>query len=613
MGTLMLYGTHTEAAAREIFRSGFEGDIYQIDAEATGAPPSARLRSDLDYLTVDHRDAIAEAVHIVVRTWYRAGDENLTEWEGLSLGEAVTGPLMLMQLFPVLMNACVARLAFEELRPDRLLMGRGVGLVASVWEAEAALAGVPVVDLSLDPMPATEPQWSGMGVDPPQPVSLRGRLARRRDRLSTRAREVARALDRALRRPPVVMALVERGRFSDLRNDGFGDIRRSGALRVKYLDTPQVARIRSGNVALLSHSAHTAFAERWVALDAWLGGDRSPLRVAGRDLWPPNRTWFRDFFTGTVPGLAVEASVAMAAMRKIQPSVVLTRNLWGAQATVWALAARSRGVPVVSVLHENFVPNVNEFYADVISDWVLTVGPSSVEWLGTHGVPPDRAVVVGDPMRSDIRSAVEGIGRDEARRALGLDERPVVVYADANYGPTSPVDSAYLNRTALATVRRTAHDMPSVQFVVKFHRPQWSLEGEGALQRRVDFLRRDLPENLTISPLRSDIRTHLAAADVLITDTSSAGLEAMAAGVPVLYLRTRERGFPLPDYEGPSAAIGLHDIGAMAQTLKEMLADLPGLRRRLEPGAKAYWAHFYGAFRDRIPIVEALARGEEVT
>lgn len=138
-------------------------------------------------------------------------------------------------------------------------------------------------------------------------------------------------------------------------------------------------------------------------------------------------------------GLARAVGQALRLLRRLRPSVVL--GLGGYASLPCALAARLLRIPIV-VAEQNAVPGLAN---RVASRWARA---SAVSFAGT---PLRRAVLTGNPVRSEVRRVNRESDRASARAALGVEDgRRLVAVVSGSLG------AVRINRAAFAAAHRWA-------------------------------------------------------------------------------------------------------------------------------------------------------------
>jgi processive 1,2-diacylglycerol beta-glucosyltransferase len=182
-------------------------------------------------------------------------------------------------------------------------------------------------------------------------------------------------------------------------------------------------------------------------------------------------------------------------------------------AAMAALAAAGRAVPPHTTAVTDFVAH-SQWMPRPVDRYCVAAEEVRNEFVA-RGIPPDRVVVTGVPVREEFSRPVEAT---EARRALGLAPRlPTVVAMAGTQG-------------SLGRLPDVVHALLTVE------RPMQAVVVAGRDER----LRARLTRLAAGSPVRvagyvEDVRTLLAAADLLVTKAGGMTLaEATATGVPLL-------------------------------------------------------------------------------
>jgi processive 1,2-diacylglycerol beta-glucosyltransferase len=212
-----------------------------------------------------------------------------------------------------------------------------------------------------------------------------------------------------------------------------------------------------------------------------------------------------------------------ALLDTMRPDAVVSVHATPAAALA-SLAAAGRRVPPHTTAVTDFVAH-SQWMARPIDRYCVAAEEVRNEFVA-RGIPPDRVVVTGVPVRSEFSRPVDPAA---ARAALGLSPRlPTIVAMAGTQG-------------ALGRLRDV------VGALLALERPMQAVVVAGHDQR----LRERLGRLAAGSPLRvvgfvDDVRSLLAAADLLVTKAGGMTLaEAMAAEVPLLLygsLPGQERG-----------------------------------------------------------------------
>ncbi len=251
----------------------------------------------------------------------------------------------------------------------------------------------------------------------------------------------------------------------------------------------------------------------------------------------------------------------------MRPDAVITVHATPAVAMA-ALAASGRRLPPHTTAVTDFVAH-SQWMPSPVDRYCVAAEEVRNEFVA-RGIPPERVIVTGVPVREEFARAVDP---DAARRALGLSPGlPTIVAMAGTQG-------------SLGRLRDVTRALLSME------RPMQAVVVAGRDER----LRADLARLAGASPVRvvgfvEDVRTLLAAADLLVTKAGGMTLaEATAAEVPLLLygsLPGQERG---NERFASRAGIALvaRSRGALRRLLDQAVGDpdtverLQGSLRRL--------------------------------
>ncbi|MDR0381196.1 MAG: UDP-N-acetylglucosamine--N-acetylmuramyl-(pentapeptide) pyrophosphoryl-undecaprenol N-acetylglucosamine transferase [Oscillospiraceae bacterium] len=213
-------------------------------------------------------------------------------------------------------------------------------------------------------------------------------------------------------------------------------------------------------------------------------------------------------------GLAGSLRAAGHILDEFKPDAVLGTGGYASFPVVYT--ASRRGIP--SAVHEsNALPGLTTKLLARRADRVLVSFPEAVSAYRR----PDRVTVTGTPVRQAFLEADRGA----ARRALGLDERPVVL---SYFGSLGARD---MNRHMVDFIRRESETGAFQHFHVT-GRFGWAWMPDAVRQAGVDLASH--PE-IRLSEYLHDMPTAMAAADLLITRAGASTLaELMATGKPAI-------------------------------------------------------------------------------
>ena len=612
--TVVVYGSRTEAACRKRLAS-LEKPIlvYQADADFPQELLSEgiSLCVDTDFLDVDDYDNIELFCGYFRENWCVVNGQDLSEWKGYSLAKGVSGLNVYLRLVPILRNGLIAGRLFAAVRPKEIVIGDGVGVEREVWRDVALRRGIPITVLDPDPALDVETEWNPEA-GPSAPVALRMRLVSTVYRAWMRIKRAAESARYLLH--DAYLAMQDRPRLlviADRRNEiaqiGLDDRLWSlPDVRVTYPGSFAGKRIARRHFGRSSEEAQCVLEQRWKKLAA-AAVELKPYKFEGVSIWSWISNWIEEIFLRDLPEAAGIVSVAERTIESFKPALVSGKEDRGDSRTLWFMAARKSGIPVAAIQRECRVPGSLKGYPEIACDWLLSIGPSSAEWFASSGMAPERLIDVGDP-RSHWRNGMPDFIPAEVRRELGFDDRPVILFADGQFKPSTGNDSPLFVRRTLVMIRDLARELSEINFLIKFHPSSSHEEGEGHIQRRVNLLREFDSPNLKIAPLRSSSLKYLSIADAVVSArSSSVGLEAMAINIPVIYIHPDEMGFTYPFFDPPrKGALRAQNYDELKRLVTDVASRKEAIKNELAVGQQEFLRYLYSPPRDTLTVLREL-------
>ncbi|MDX1548182.1 MAG: hypothetical protein R3247_14385, partial [Rhodothermales bacterium] len=472
----LIYGSRTLEASHRLLAEGYRpAVILQVDAEVPRAlvPEGTRVWDWDAVHTEQDQAAIGAQVQQLMTTWYRLGGEDVSVWNGYSLGACYTGPRFANRVTPVLINLLVFQRVCEAFGVRHFVLGYGTGAEPGTWQRAASRNGMACERLEFDaelrqtasaaPAPrVSRRRWLGIHLASCVQSAV-GALRRHRQRGRP---TVLIASDSLLHRMPWIAR----------------DLRASRAVEVVEARhvLPRFQRTRILRAA--AASAAPALADRWDALAAQHGMS-SLFTWGGVSWWPLVASWMQREFCERLPQAAGVTAHAEAVLRRTRPACILTEAQVGNEEACWAAAARRCGIPVVAQQNEIWIPEhpPHAYYPAPVADYVLTGSPLARSWFLRKGYEPAQVIPVEDPR---IRGAREA---RRVRSGKGLaPRRPRVLFAAGRTEPLEFSVSGMHNRRVLRAVLGAARAHSDLDFFVKLHPRMDLADGPGAAE---DYLR----------------------------------------------------------------------------------------------------------------------------
>jgi hypothetical protein len=212
-----------------------------------------------------------------------------------------------------------------------------------------------------------------------------------------------------------------------------------------------------------------------------------------------------------------------ARLLEISPRAVVAGGEALPHARAAFLAARDLGIPTFQLQHG--LPMGWWGYAPSLATRVLAWGPESARRLASFGVEPGRIAVTGSPRFDALEAELAGLRgrRDEIRASFGLSRGDAVT---ALFEGFRTLPAAVAERV-LGAVSRLLSERAEARLLIKVH----PAEDPAAVAA-------SLPPALSgaggrVRVLSGEPAPVLAAADLVLSVTSTVAVEAAAAGVPV--------------------------------------------------------------------------------
>ena len=249
----------------------------------------------------------------------------------------------------------------------------------------------------------------------------------------------------------------------------------------------------------------------------------------------------------------------------LHPDLVLTTNSPRSEEAV-VDAARDAGIPSVAVLDLFGLPGDAFAARTRHPDCVCVLAPQVRDNLVAAGWPRDIVAVTGNPAFDALLDPVWVQRAAELRAALGWQHRKVVLLAtqpELRAHPELPWPPGDALALAMEdALRDWAATRDDVALIVRHH------PNHGHRLRT----RAALP-NVHVSGADERIEMLIRAADAVVVQATTVGLQAAVAGVPVLALRCSPAVRLGIDYAALGAARGVDDLAALPAALAAVLGE----------------------------------------
>jgi UDP-N-acetylglucosamine 2-epimerase len=265
----------------------------------------------------------------------------------------------------------------------------------------------------------------------------------------------------------------------------------------------------------------------------------------------------------------------------LTPNVVVVGNEYGTIGATVLAEARQRGIPALAVQHGVYGPGY-PWYAFQTYDKLAVWGEATKRMFADRwGMPPDKLAVTGSVVHEHWAESIKTAAED-MRANLGVDPaHRLVLFATSFLSVTPEYQS--VNELLITTFLSVVRQLPRVRPVIKVHP-----DDDMALHRQIVDR---LGANDTIVVQDVEIRSLLAACDVLVTYYSTVAVEALLLGKPVVSLNL------LPHLERESwvergAVIEVQSTEGLTATLQSLLAN-GDTQARLADARREFLSDFF--------------------
>lgn len=254
-------------------------------------------------------------------------------------------------------------------------------------------------------------------------------------------------------------------------------------------------------------------------------------------------------------------SIIERLFKKLQPDILVSTNSPRAEQASF-MVARELKVPSVCIVGMFARHEVKWLGEPAFGSRICVLSPSVKQFIQSAGRSDNEVVVTGNPAMD--RLARSSLDEDAAifRRQKGWDAKKVILWAsqpEPEYHPfTGKKADSGLPRRVDCALERVVDRHPDWQLVVRYH-PSESVDPEV------------WPKQAYISTAKDDLAILLKAVDVVVTMTSTVGLEGVLLGKPLVTIDQSVFREDAP-YAEMGLARGVSDLGMLELALVDTLS-----------------------------------------
>ena len=309
--------------------------------------------------------------------------------------------------------------------------------------------------------------------------------------------------------------------------------------------------------------------------------------------------------------LALEVAwIAGPMLEEVKPRALVVSHGRMPELAALLRAARDRGITTGYHMHGVWDARVPERVASLPVDFALVFGPYYSDAFAAEGMAPEQVQIVG---RWEARSGREeggGLG-SPPHAPLGPPhalcagaEHVIVCLSQPGVG-----EGQGPGGTWAGVVLAAAAQIPGARVLLKLH-PRESDAGRVRYRAAVECTGTDA---VLVEHSAATMPDLLPLADAVVTQFSTAGFDALAAGVPLVAVNLRPEQDFYP-FVAEGAALGVHREDEMLPQLERALFD-EGARERLREAGSAFLRRHMGP-ADPVPpdwrrMIRGLSEGEE--
>lgn len=310
------------------------------------------------------------------------------------------------------------------------------------------------------------------------------------------------------------------------------------------------------------------------------------------------------YFRISFPRAVRYVEIAKRLIDKEKPNLIVLLNEYGLFERTLLVAAKQRRVPTLALQHGDIHPfhrgymyidsaegKKGESFRHFIPDMTAVYGEYQKRLLTACGNYPSNCVVVTGQPRYDRLHRIDKIySRERFFERYGIPSHHRLVLWTTQCQVLSPQENVDNFRAVFGAIKAVRN----VTLVIKQH--------PGEDEHQTEMIRHYLGGyeiSAVLTPPSSDTYEMLFACDLLITKTSTTGMEAVALGKPVILLALAGR-LDSVDYVGAGVAVAVFEQERLAREIEKLLRDDSELATNRKAFVKKYLNRIDGKATARV-------------
>jgi len=292
---------------------------------------------------------------------------------------------------------------------------------------------------------------------------------------------------------------------------------------------------------------------------------KNNLKYRGYVLWPVINQGFKRLCLKEIREAVSNIEIYSYIFKKEHPKLVLLQLDTIPKTKVIAILANMYDVPSIVIQHG--MTSYKAGWVPVTSSKIAAWGEYSKSFLVKHGVPEKKVEITGYVMGNEDK---ERNTKKDICDALKLDsKKKIILFAGHTRGRVFAYNLG--RRKVIMELFKAISELDNCQLIIKKHPAQTDRLPESLVTQlkpprtRVVSAQKDIVKNV-------DIRDLIKASDLVITQFSTAALDAMMQGKPVITINFEYKEDLIP-YASNGGAVGVYTPKELVPKIKDLLTN----------------------------------------